>query len=162
MIQNGDIADISWDAKLQSEFDNFFCETCIHAKMREQNTKQMCELPRASYPLQIIFADTIDIPMIVTKDNWKFTSRAEMPYVKCEKILYLVDEYSRMKFVLPLQDKTLLSITSALDIWIRQNVRNMVAQLSRKPSVDRGFEFPMATYWFFPIVEIHVDPVPKP
>ena len=157
MILNGEIENVSWNEDLELEWKNFVCETCLRVKMKDQVKRKQRTLPRAHYPFQIIYADTLDIPDISVQEKQGFASREEMPKVVAQKILFIVDEFSRMKFVLPLNNKSLEEIARVFDLWMGGPVRKIIAELLRIPVKERHFEVSMEIIRSYPVLELCTD-----
>ena len=146
MAKDG-VLDLQWNENLENELKDFHCESCSAVRLKNQTKGQRRESPRASRPLQIIRMDTIPCPMSVDEEDGfqklllKLPKRSVPSPPDYKHMLLLVDEFSRMKWVMPLYSKSSEDIARALEKWITEDLPLISGRIVRNdPSFDRSVE----------------------
>ena len=142
-----------WRREFNPIADSFTCPSCACATKQRGNRPPARKQTRASRPLEVVFIDTIPRPPRSGSDvssqtrpfstplfsltdrhffspskttNYQLAITTRVPYV-----LLLTDEYSKYSWVLPLANKSTLSVKLALKAWSEKVIPWLNAQLTR-------------------------------
>ena len=141
------LLDVEWNSQLENEMKDFHCEACAAVRLKNQKRRKRRKGTRASRPLQIIRMDTIPCPTSVDENDeiqkllLRLPPRSTPSIPKYSHILLMVDEYSRMKWALPLYSKSAEDVSRAIEKWTTEDLPLISSRIVRhNPQFDRTVE----------------------
>ena len=146
MIKEGQL-DFPWTNDMEEELKNFHCEACAAVRLKNQKRGKRRKSPKASRPLQIIHMDTIPCPSSIDENDdmqkllLRLPPRSTPSIPPYTQMLLLVDEFTRMKWALPLYSKSAEDVARGLDKWVSEDVPLISSRILRSDaSFDRTVE----------------------
>ena len=146
MIKEGQL-DFPWTDDMEEELKNFHCEACAAVRLKNQKRGKRRKRPKAGRPLQIIHMDTIPCPSSIDENDdmqkllLRLPPRSTPSIPPYTQMLLLVDEFTRMKWALPLYSKSAEDVARGLDKWVTEDVPLISSRILRNDaSFDRTVE----------------------